>query len=88
MDQIDDAIVGGIPPAVARMKHGNTVVWPQSSRPGPIENDGPFAAMGSRDRCDVVNEPKGGLGAVAPPSIRSRSHHIVAVHENNGHRRH
>ena len=88
MDQTDDAIVGGIPSAVARMKHGNTVVWRQASRPGPIENDGPFAATGPGDRCDVVNEPKRGLGAVAPPSIRSRSHHVVAVHENNAHHRH
>ena len=83
-DQFDDPIVGRISPAVPRVHHGNDFVRLPAISSGSIEHDGPRAAPDLRDRCDVADQPIRGLGAVAPPSIGTRAHHVVPVHEHSG----
>ena len=62
--------------ALARRRH--------AGRPGSIEHDCPCGFAVARQWNDLGDKPLRGLGTVAPPAIRTRPHHVVAVHEQRG----
>ena len=85
-DEFHDSVVRSIPAAMPVMKHGMALQWRSHlGRPGPSEHDRPCACVAARHRGDLVNEPLRSLGAVAPRAVRTRPHHIVAVHEDRRH---
>ena len=88
IDQIHDSVVSPIPAAMSGVDHGEAVLGrKQVRRPGPVEHDRPVAAAAPRHRSDVGDEPPRSLGTVAPPTVRTRSHHVVSVHDHRARHR-
>ena len=87
-DQLHDPVVRAIPAAMPRVNDGEAI-WPRRhvGRSGAVEHDRPCASTAPRQRSDVGEQPVRGLGAVAPPAVRTRPHHVVAVHDHRARHR-
>ena len=68
--------------ATPSMDHAKALLRRHAARPVPIEHDRPSASAAARQRGDFSDQPLRGLGAVAPPAVRTRPHHVVAVDEH------
>ena len=85
IDQLHDAVVRAIAPSMPGMNHGKALARRRhAGRPGSIEHDCPCGFAVARQWSDLGDKPLRGLGTVAPPAIRTRPHHVVAVHEHRG----
>ena len=81
--QLHDAVVRAIPAAMTGVNHGK--VLPRRcrvSRPRPIEHDRPYTPTAACQQGDLGGDPSRGAAAVALPTIRTRPHHIIAIHEH------
>ena len=81
--QLHDPIVRVIPTSTAGIHHGEALVLRHhAGRRGSIEHDRPCAAAAPRQWGDLGDESLRSPGAVSPPTVRTRAHHVVAVNEH------
>ncbi len=81
--EFQNSVIRSVAAAMPSVKHGEAI-WGRrlAGRRLAIEHDRPCATMGVRERREFRDEPPRGLGAVAPPTVRTRPHNVVAVHEH------
>ena len=83
-DQLHNSVVRAIPAPMPGMDHGKALVRRHhAGRLRTIEYDRPCATVAARHRADLGDEPLRGLGAVAPPAVRTGPHHVVSVNEHH-----
>ena len=74
--------------------HGGYARWCTTTRPcgrrrhagrgGTVEDNGPCAFAAEHVWGNLGDKPLRSLSAVSPPAVRTRAHHVVAVHEHGG----
>ena len=51
---------------------------------GAVEDNGPCASVAEHEWGNLGDKPLRSLSAVSPPAVRTRAHHVVAIHEHGG----
>ena len=84
-EQLHDAIISAITAAMPGVHHDKALGRRcHAGRGGAVEDNCPCASAAEHEWGNLGDKPLRSLSAVSPPAVRTRAHHVVAVHEHGG----
>ena len=84
-EQLHDAIISAITAAMPGMLYDKALVRRHhAGRGGTVEDNCPCASAAEHEWGNLGDKPLRSLSTVSPPAVRTRAHHVVAIHEHSG----
>ena len=84
-EQLHDAIISAITAAVPGMHYDKALGRRRRAGRGrAVEDNRPCASAAEHEWGNLGDKPLRSLSAVSPPAVRTRAHHVVAIHEHGG----